>query len=201
MISLLVELKDKHCVVVGGGKIAYRKVMMLLEEEAKVTVISPKACSEINELSKDEKIKLVQRKAVEEDFSHAFLTIAATNDMQENRHITQRLKSISLVNDASAYEEGNCQLPASFKKGRLHLSVSTNGASPKLAKRMKEEWQEKYDDNYIAYMDFLYEVRNLLKQKLLPPEVSHAILEEILDNAYKDSSELRYIYYEKLLNL
>lgn len=201
MISLLVELKDRHCVVVGGGKIAYRKVMMLLEEEAKVTVISPKACSEIEELSKGEKIKLIQRKAVEEDFSHAFLTIAATNKVEENRRITQRLKSISLVNDASAYEEGNCQIPASFKKGRLHLSVSTNGASPKLAKRMKEEWQEKYDDNYIAYIDFLYEVRNLLKQKSLPPEVSHAILEEILDNAYKDSGELRHIYYKKLLNL
>lgn len=201
MLSLLVDIKDKHCVVVGGGKIAYRKVMVLLEEEANVTVISPKACSEIEELSKDEKIKLVRRKATEEDFSHAFLTVTATNDLKENRRITQRLKSISLVNNASSYEVGNCQIPASYKKGRLHLSVSTNGASPKLARRMKEEWQQMYDDNYIAYVDFLYEVRNLLKQKSLPSEISHSILDEILDNAYKDSAELRHIYYEKLLNL
>lgn len=201
MLSLLVDIKDKACVVVGGGSIAYRKVMMLLEEEATITVISPEACSEIEELSKNGEIKLIRRKSTEEDFVHAFLTVAATNDRQENRRITQRLKSISLVNDASSHEEGNCQIPASFKKGRLHLSVSTNGASPKLAKRMKEEWQQTYDDNYLAYLDFLYEVRNLLKQKSLPSEISHAILDEILDTAYKDSAELRHIYYEKLLNL
>jgi precorrin-2 dehydrogenase / sirohydrochlorin ferrochelatase len=201
MLSLLVDIKDKDCVVVGGGKIAYRKVMMLLEEEANVTVISPEVCDQIEELSKNGEIKLIRRKAKDDDFVHAFLTVAATNDRQENRRITQRLKSISLVNDASSHEEGNCQIPASFKKGRLHLSVSTNGASPKLSKRMKEEWQQTYDDNYLAYLDFLYEVRNLLKQKSLPSEISHSILDEILDNAYKDSAELRHIYYEKLLNL
>ncbi len=201
MLSLLVDIKDKDCVVVGGGKIAYRKVMMLLEEEANVTVISPEVCDQIEELSKKGKIKLIRRKAADEDFFKVFLTVAATNDRLENLRISQSLKSISLVNDASSYEMGNCHIPASFKKGRLHLSVSTNGASPKLAKRIKEEWQQMYDDNYSAYVDFLFEVRNLLKNKSLPPEISHAILDEILDNTYKDSAELRQIYYEKLLNL
>ncbi|WP_312094720.1 NAD(P)-dependent oxidoreductase [Niallia sp.] len=201
MLSLLVDIKDKHCVVVGGGKVAYRKVILLLEEEANVTVISPEVCSELEELSKNGKIQLFQRKGADEDFTDAFLTIAATNDRQENRRITQRLKSISLVNDASSFEEGNCQIPASFKKGRLHLSVSTNGASPKLAKKMKEEWQQTYDDNYIAYIDFLYQVRTLLKQKSFLSDASNAILDEILDDAYRDSATLRNIYYEKLLNL
>ncbi|NMO75780.1 precorrin-2 dehydrogenase [Bacillus sp. UniB3] len=201
MLSLLVDIKDKYCVVVGGGKIAYRKVRMLLAEGASVTVISPEVCSEIEELSKNGEIKLVRRKGMEEDFAEAFLTVAATNDSQENRRISQQLKSISLVNDASSYEEGNCQLPASFKKGRLHLTVSTNGASPKLAKKIKEEWQHTYDDNYIAYIDFLFEVRTLIKKKSLSPEVSDAILGEILDDAYKESATLRHIYYEKLLNL
>ena len=201
MLSLLVDIKDKHCVVVGGGKVAYRKVMLLLEEAAKVTVISPNICSELEEIWKSGKIQLFRRKGTDEDFNAAFLTVAATNDRQENRRITQRLKSISLVNDASSFEEGNCQIPASFKKGRLHLSVSTNGASPKMAKRMKEEWQQTYDDNYIAYIDFLYQVRTILKKKSFSSDVSNAILDEILNDAYKDSATLRNIYYEKLLNL
>ncbi|MEM5596973.1 NAD(P)-dependent oxidoreductase [Niallia circulans] len=117
MLSLLVDIKDKHCVVVGGGKIAYRKVLMLLEEEASVTVISPEVCTEIEDLSEDRKIKLLRRKGKEEDFTHAFLTITATNDSQENHRIAKQIKSFCLVNDASSFEEGNCQIPASFKKG------------------------------------------------------------------------------------
>ncbi|MDR4318141.1 NAD(P)-dependent oxidoreductase [Niallia circulans] len=200
MLSLLVDIKDKHCVVVGGGKIAYRKVLMLLEEEASVTVISPEVCTEIEDLSEDRKIKLLRRKGKEEDFTHAFLTITATNDSQENNRIAKQIKSFCLVNDASSFEEGNCQIPASFKKGRLHLSVSTNGASPKLAKKLKEEWQQTYDENYIAYIDFLYEVRTLIKQRSLSSDVSNAILTEILDESYIDSATLRHTYYEKLLN-
>ena len=199
MLSLMVDLTSKRCVVVGAGQIALRKVKDLLIEKAEITVISPDACKEIKALEELGEIKLIQRKFKDEDAINAFLIIVATNDSEENRRIASNLPFSTLVNVASDVNAGNCHIPSYFKKGKLHLSVSTNGASPKLAKLIKEEWRSKYDENYMEYIDFLYNVRAHLKQCDCSVEDKNRILEEILENQYIESANLRSKYYEKLL--
>lgn len=199
MLSLMVDLTGKQCVVIGAGTIALRKIKELLKEEAIVTVISPEACTEIVELYTSNKLRLILRKAVIGDGKDAFLVIIATNDPLENERIASNLKTTTLVNVVSEAEVGNFHIPAQFKKGKLHLSVSTNGASPKLIKNIKKEWQSKYDDSFIEYIDFLYEVRSLLKKVDMTKEEKNIILAEILDSQYRESVNNRNIYYEKLL--
>lgn len=199
MLSLMVDLKGKQCVVMGAGSIALRKIKELLKEKAIVTVISPSACQEIVELYTNNKITYIQRKAAIGDGSGAFLVVIATNDFTENQELARHLRSTTLVNVASDAVAGNFHIPSTYKKGKLQLSVSTNGASPKLAKKIKEEWQSQFDDSYIEYVDFLYQVRSIVKQFNMSVTEKNAILEEILDNQYRESANTREIYYEELL--
>lgn len=199
MLPLMVDLTGKNCVVVGAGQIALNKVRSLLKEKAQVTVISLNACEEIKALEARGEIKLLNRKYELEDGASAFLVIAATNDPKENKKIANHLKSTTLVSDASDTQTGNFHIPSNVKRGKLHLSVSTNGASPKLAKRIKEKWELDYDQDYLEYMEFLYKVRSTLKQLPLSKEEKNSILEEILDNQFKASQKYRNEFYEKLL--
>ena len=84
---IFLNLQGKKCVVVGGGKVALRKVKMLLDCGADVTVISPKPCPEIVKLSKDEAIRLIQRDYETGDLKDAVIAMACTDMKKVNRKV------------------------------------------------------------------------------------------------------------------
>jgi len=191
MYPLNINMEEKDCVVVGGGKIAYRKISSLISEGANVTIISPEVCPEIETLALEGKIKLKKRSPLEKDFHHAFYIIAATNNEQINDEITTRLSKTKLVLNASSVEKGNCHTPASFKKGRLLLTASTSGASPMLAKKIRDEWSAVYDEYCVEYLDFLYEAREKIKQLNISSTDKKKLLQELLEEKYKVSGDQR----------
>ncbi|MFT8320256.1 MAG: NAD(P)-binding protein [Bacillus sp. (in: firmicutes)] len=191
MYALMVNMKNKECVIVGGGKVALRKTSALLKEKANITIISPEVCSELEKLGAEGEVKIVKRKAVDEDFTFAFYVIAATNDEHINKKIAAKLEKTKLVNIASSTTEGNCHVPASLQKGKLMLAVSTNGASPMLAKKIRDEWSSTYDDDFERYVDFLNEARQTIKQLEFPAKHKRELLQEIIDEKYKNSETLR----------
>ncbi|WP_168714423.1 NAD(P)-dependent oxidoreductase [Niallia nealsonii] len=180
--------------IIGGGKIAYRKTSSLISEGAMVTIISPEVCPEIENLAIEGKIKRKKRYPLEDDFKNAFYVIAATNDEQINAEITTKLEKTKLVLNASSVDKGNCHVPASFKKGKLLLTVSTSGASPMLAKKIRDQWSAVYDDNFGKYVDFLYEARGKIKQLNIPSARKKHLLQEIIDEKYIDSMENRQFF-------
>lgn len=192
MLPLMVDIKGKKVIIFGGGRVAYRKAVQLMNEGANLTIISVEICPEIKELVKEGKVKLLSKEAEAKDCEQAFLVVLATNDASIHQRITRYLPPTMLVTNVSATEKGNCHLPASITRGKLQLSISTNGASPMFAKKIKEEWQSIYDKEYVAYMDFLYEARQLLLHKTtIDLSEKHKLLEEITLPIYRTNHLLR----------
>ena len=187
MYPITLNMAGKRCVVAGGGDVAYSKIGSLLQANANVTVVSPEFNPEIVQLYEEGKIS-IRRKTVEyDDYKDAFLIIAATDVPELNREIYERVKDTKLVNVVSDSGLGNFQVPATLSRGKLQISVATSGASPLLAKQIRDELLEKYDESYEDYLEFLYELRMKIKQIKLSKEAKRAYLREALDEKYKDS--------------
>ncbi|MCM3652706.1 precorrin-2 dehydrogenase [Metabacillus litoralis] len=159
MLPLHFNVKDKNVLVVGGGKIALRRLRLFLEEGARITVISPDVVPEIAELSKVDKLNWQAKKVELADLKDALFIIAATNDSAVNEWIAENASENQLVNVASNANKGNVIVPKSVKKGRLTLSVSTNGASPTLAKQICEQLSKQFDEQFVNELEQMYENR------------------------------------------
>ena len=188
VIPMMINLTDKKAVVIGGGRIAKRKLESLLNSGAELTVISPDILPEINTLYLEKKIIWKQKRFESSDVAEAFLIVVATNDEKVNAAVIEAAPHNSLVNAASEAEAGNVHFPAHFHRGKLTIAISTNGASPKLAKQVKQDLEARYDENYGQYVDFLYEARQLLKQSSLPRQVKDDYLSEFLSDAFLQPS-------------
>ncbi|KAB7706187.1 NAD(P)-binding protein [Bacillus aerolatus] len=165
MFPIMVDLSDEKVVVVGGGEIALHKIENLLRFGLRVHVVSPTVHSEIEKLAREGLITIRQKYVEEADYDDAFLVIAVTNSSEVNDDVARKAKAVGkLVVHTGQPELGNSTIPATLQRGRLVLSVSTGGASPTLAKQIRDQLEEQYDDSYENYIDFLYEVRQIVKR-------------------------------------
>ncbi len=124
------NIENKKCYVVGGGKIALEKILGLLEANAQVEVIAPKVCAEIEELFAQGKINLIRAEYSAEKISDGVILIAATNDFELNRKILAdgRAKNflVNIVDDLVS----DFTVPARIRRGEFLLAISTGGKSP-----------------------------------------------------------------------
>lgn len=194
MYPISVNLEGKTCIVAGGGKIAYKKLLSLLKEKAVVTVISPIIIPEIEKLYTEGKINVLRRKIVHADYSDAFLIIAATNDHSVNREIYENVKNTKLVNVVSESKLGNFHIPASLVRGKLLISVSTGGASPMLAKQIRDELEVVFDETYEEYLEFLHDARMMIKNSSYEKVKKNGLYKELLEKKYRDSLHERNIF-------
>ncbi|MGG3435234.1 NAD(P)-binding protein [Heyndrickxia coagulans] len=184
-VPVMVNLDGKQAVVIGGGKVAARRFRLLQEAGACVTVVSPHLNDELQVLAQQHAFIWKQKTFETEDIRGADVVVAATNDPETNSRIVAHAPAQALVNDAGHAGSGNLAFPAFFQKGRLSISVSTAGASPKLASRIVNELSGHYDTNYAQYVDFLYECRQLLKQPQFSASEKSEWLEKLLGEAYR----------------
>ncbi|WP_026559410.1 NAD(P)-dependent oxidoreductase [Bacillus sp. J37] len=165
MLPLHIDVNNRQVLVIGGGKIAYRRLLLFLDEGANITVISPEVINDIEDLSQKKQILWKQKKVELSDLQQAFIIVAATNDPAVNDWLAENVNHHQLVNVASDMTKGNFIVPKSVKKGRLSISVSTNGASPKRAKEICEQLSSQFDEEYITELDRLYEQRQMNKEQ------------------------------------
>lgn len=184
VIPLMIDLHEKKVVIVGGGHVARRRLTSLLESEAELTVISPEILPEIADLYKKGKVIWKNKKVSIEDLAEAFLIIIATNDSEVNETVRKNAPVNCLINASTDAQSGNVHFPSHLKRGKLSIAVSTNGASPMLASKVKSELSTLYDAHYEQYVDFLFEARTLIKKSKLSKEKKESYLREFLDEAY-----------------
>ena len=141
MYPITLNIENRKCVIIGGGKIAYFKAGPLLEAGAEVTVVSPEICTGFQVLEKEGKIRVLLKEVEETDYNDAFLIIVATNSTEVNERVYENASESQLVNVISNHELGNFHIPATLNRGMLSISVSTNGASPTLEKKYWLSWQ------------------------------------------------------------
>lgn len=122
---LLIDLKDNNCTVFGGNKSALRRVNELLRFGAKVTVISPQICSELEKLSTSGQIRHIPRKYFRGDCSNSQLCVAATDDNTLNIAISTECKNKGIpVNVTSPRSYGNFTFPRLVISDEVILSIT-----------------------------------------------------------------------------
>ncbi len=158
------DLRNKRCVVVGGGTVALRKVVMLLDHEARVTVISPHFCDELEKLIG--KVEIVRREYQSGDIEGAFLIVAATDDPATNERVAADAdKRGILINVVDVPALSNFIVPSYFRRGDLTIAVSTGGKSPALARRIRTELEEEFGPEYADLLAVAEKVRLELKER------------------------------------
>ncbi len=185
---ITLKLSGKKAVIVGGGKVAERKIAGLLESQAEITVVAPTVSEKIRHLSETGEILWREKNFSSEDIQDAFLIFAATNNRNINKSIKEAASAYQLVLIADDPEYSDFHVPAQVKRGRLNIAVSTGGASPVLARRMKEQLEQEFDERYTDYLEFLFQARQRILQEFDHPDVKKGLLKEIVERKFLQSS-------------
>ncbi|MDM5154051.1 NAD(P)-binding protein [Bacillus sp. DX1.1] len=198
MYPLTVRIKNKHVVVIGGGRVASFKIAPLFKEGANIVVVSRELDASLVKLVEAKQIRWFQKEYAKSDLESAFLVVAATSDPLLNERIAQEASSNQLVNVITNPKSGNVHFPATIHRGKLNVAVSTGGASPKLAKKIRDDIAAKYDEAYEDYLDFLYEVRMKVKQLSLEKRQQNILLQEVLKSEYIQNQQKRVTFLQEL---
>jgi precorrin-2 dehydrogenase/sirohydrochlorin ferrochelatase len=161
------RLSGRRCLVVGGGDVGLEKVEGLLACEADVTLVAPEAHPQLVQLALEGSIQWQQREYERDDLEGTFLAIAATADTEVNIRVYEDAEQRAmLVNVVDVPPLCNFILPAIVRTGPLAIAISTAGASPALAKRMKREIGELFGEPYALLAILLNEARGWAKATL-----------------------------------
>jgi precorrin-2 dehydrogenase/sirohydrochlorin ferrochelatase len=161
------RLKGRRCLVVGGGDVGLEKVEGLLTCEADVTLVAPEAHPALVELALEGSIVWERREFADSDLEGCLIAIAATNDTDVNIRVFDGAeRRAMLVNVVDVPPLCNFILPAIVRTGPLAVAISTAGASPALAKRMKREIAELFGEPYAQLAVLLNDARGWAKATL-----------------------------------
>lgn len=164
LFPLFVELAGRPCVVLGGGAVAERKVEALLRAGAAVTVVSPALTPALAALAADGRVTHVARGYARGDLAGAALAFAATDDGAINAAVAREGRARGVwVNAADDPAHCDAILPALVRRGPVTIAVSTGGASPALARAVRERIEDAVPDAYGALAEIAGEARRELR--------------------------------------
>ena len=153
------NLTGKTCVVVGGGSVAVRKVKTLLEYGAHVSVISPALDAELAAIHTQ--FAWIPQNYTDGMLDGAFLVIAATDSRDVNHRVAQWCQEHQvLVNVVDSKEESSFTVNAAVRQGDLTLTVSTNGVSPAISRKIRKQLQQQFGPEYAIMLEMVREIRN-----------------------------------------
>jgi precorrin-2 dehydrogenase/sirohydrochlorin ferrochelatase len=175
------RLTGRRCLVVGGGEVGLEKVEGLLACGGAVTLVAPEAHEELVRLADEGSIAWERREYRAADLDGSFLVIAATDDSEVNIAVHEDADARAmLVNVVDVPPLCNFILPAIVRSGPLAIAISTAGASPALAKRMKREIAEQFGDHYARLAVLLNDARGWAKATLPTFQERKAFFESIV---------------------
>lgn len=167
-INLCVE--NKHCVVVGGGKVAYRKVCGLLDAGANVEVISPEICAGIEKLLDDGRITLIRENYSADKLTGGAVLILATDDSELNHRAAEEGRAkhflVNIVDDF----DSDFITPSVIRRGDFLLTISTGGQSPALSKFVRQMLEKDFDSNFDEALRIMSKWRLIAIEKLPNPD-------------------------------
>jgi len=182
MYPISLRLSGRRCCVVGGGRVAERKVISLLAAGASVLVISPQLTEQLAELRAMRRIDVWLRPYADGDLEQAELAFAATDNEEVNRSVCQEAERRGIwVNDAMSPERSTFHVPAVLTRGELQIAVSTGGAGPLLSRRIRDELASVYGHAYERYVQFIGMLRHRLESQDLSAEDRRKVYELVVE--------------------
>jgi precorrin-2 dehydrogenase/sirohydrochlorin ferrochelatase len=179
---LNLRLDGRMCLVLGGGEVAERKALSLLAAGAAVTVRSPRLTPPLVELAEAGRIQHINTPYQSGAIENYFIVICATDDRAVNSSAaTEARRAGALVNVVDAPELCDFTVPAHIARGDLVITVSTNGKSPALSRRLRQELEQRYGPEYGLYLELVSRLRADLKGRLPAAGERLAFWREALD--------------------
>ena len=163
---VFLNLKGRRCIVIGGGQIAEGKILKLIDSGANIIVISPDATPAIRHAADTGDIELNGRKYEPGDLKGAFLVIAATNDRLVNQDIFEEAESLGVLLNA-VDDPARCSFiaPSILERGPVTLAISTGGASPALARKLRETLADSPALDWADATGVLSKARQIIKKE------------------------------------
>lgn len=187
---IVLKLMGKNCVVIGGGKVAERKVNALMDCGAEVRIISPSVTKHLLDMARKEEIHWEKRNYCFGDLSESRIAFIAVGDEEVTLECRKEANITgTLLNIADKPEWCDFILPSLHRQGELMLMVCTEGNSPMLAKRIRQELESQYGEPYGIVVKALGKIRKDLgkrtvdqkkRQELFQQLVYHGPVEEAL---------------------
>lgn len=162
-MPIFLAMTGRRCVVIGGGEIAARKVAQLLAAEAQVTVVSPRIVRELAVLAESAVITYRERKWECGDLRGFDLAFAATDDPIAHQEISKEARELGVMLNV-ADEPALCDFiaPAVVRRGDLQIAVSTSGASPAMASRIRRDLEDQFGWEYAVALKLMRVARDYL---------------------------------------
>lgn len=195
---LFLDISDKPCLVVGGGRTAERKVRILLKFNGAVRVVSPAISPVLKKLVEKGKISLIAREYTESDLDGIALVFAATNSETVNIRIRKdaAVRNI-LVNVVDNPVLCDFIVPSIIKKDPILIAISTSGTAPLLSRKLRKELAGQITKNYVRYARIIGNFRKFLISTIPNKTTRLAILKEI---ARMDVNEVTQMGLDNLKN-
>lgn len=163
LFPMFLKLAGRSCLVVGGGAIGEGKIAGLLDAGAKLTVVAPEVTEKVKAWASAAKITWVARSFCPADLEGAFLVVAATSRVEVNDLVFREARQWGILcNVVDDPERCDFYYPAVLRRGRLQIAISTEGASPALARRLRQELEQQFSAYYGAWLEELAETRHRL---------------------------------------
>ncbi len=164
------NLRGKNCLVVGGGRVAERKVEALRVAGANVTVVSPGLTDGLKESADSGRLQWTARGFVETDLDNMLLVVGATDDKSINERVyTAAQQARVLANIVDQPQMCDFFVPAVLKRGQLIFAVSTGGASPAFAAHVRDGLREEFGPEYGDYLELVGDFRRRIRERLAEP--------------------------------
>jgi precorrin-2 dehydrogenase/sirohydrochlorin ferrochelatase len=177
------NIKNRNCLLVGGGAVGTRKVNTLLECGARVTVVSPDPTPQLTNLASEGSITLKKRAYRSDDLTGIFLVIGATDDESLNRQVSKDAeRAHTLCNIADRPEVCNFILPSIVRRGDLVITISTSGKSPALAKQLRQKLETQFGKEYAEFLLLLGAIRKKLLSQAHEPEAHKGLFNKLIDS-------------------
>ena len=185
---MFVQLKNKKCLVIGGGRIALRKIEVLKDFEADVTVIAPEMIPQIRQINK---IRRIFRTFMEKDFKEADLVVAATDDSKVNSEISKICMQQKIpVNAVDQKEDCSFIFPSYVKEGEVVAAFSSSGQSPLITQYLKEKIKPDLNEELGQIAQILGSLRSLAKSCIATEQERKAFYKELLQIGLEDIDSL-----------
>ncbi len=175
------DIRNRQCLVVGGGPVALRKAEGLLEAGGVVTVVSPEFTGGFDRISNSPCLRMIRRDFLNTDLDDKFLVIGATDNDGLNRKISREAGSRNLLcNIADVPEACSFILPSVLRRGDLLIAISTSGKSPAFARHLRKQLENQLGEEYREFLDLMGAVRKKLLAEKHAPEAHKPMFEKLI---------------------
>jgi precorrin-2 dehydrogenase / sirohydrochlorin ferrochelatase len=180
---ILVDLQGKKALVVGGGKVAQRKIETLLEYGASVQVVARELTAELEELRNAGRIEFLGGEFAEAFLEGAFVVFAATDDASLNRRVSRAAQQRGLlVNAADQPADCNFIVPSVLSRGDLLIAVSTSGKSPAFARKVRLELERNFGEEYGSFLNLMGNLRKEILRLGFSQEENKSTFEDLVSS-------------------